>query len=55
MYPQVTLDNSPSLPEQGHEHEAPSDDGIDGERALEPLGGVEGEMFGLALGLEHPE
>ena len=41
--------------EQGHHHQAPGDDGIDGDRALEPVGGVEREMFDSASGLEHPE
>ena len=42
-------------PEQRHEHEAPRDDGLDGQRALEPLGAVKAEMLGPASRLQHPE
>ena len=41
--------------EQGHHHQAPGDHGIDGDRTLEPVGGVEREMFDSASGLEHSE
>ena len=35
--------------------ESPGDDGIDGDRAVQPVGGVEGEMFDPASRLEHPK
>ena len=41
--------------EQGHQHETPGDDGIDGDGALQPVGGVEGEMFGPASGFQNPK
>ena len=41
--------------EQGHHHQAPRDHGVDGDRALQPVGGVERKMFGPATGLEDPE
>ena len=41
--------------EQGHHHDAPGDDGVDGNRPLQPVGGAEQQELGTASGFEHAE
>ena len=41
-------------PQQGHEHDAPGDDQVDRNGALESLGAVVCEILDAASGLEHP-
>ncbi len=41
--------------EQGHDHDAPCDDGVDGDGVLQAFGGAEQQVFDPAAGLEHPK
>jgi hypothetical protein len=40
--------------QQGHQHDAPGDDEVDANGALETIGAVVGQILDPAAGLEHP-
>ena len=41
--------------EQRHDHDAPCDDGVDGDRPLQPVGGAKQQELDPAAGFQGPK